>query len=62
MEMIPEWAVPFDLRDRAGNRTTETAVSNLQARQVHLDRVRKPAAGSLGRGSLGTDRTLAARG
>ena len=33
----------------AGDRARETAVSALQARQVHLDWMREPAAGSLGR-------------
>jgi hypothetical protein len=50
IEMIPECGrTSFTLRDRAGKRKRETAVSALQARQLHLEKVREPATGSLGR-------------
>ena len=50
IEMIPECGrTSLTLRDRAGKRKRETAVSALQARQLHLEKVREPATGSLGR-------------
>jgi hypothetical protein len=50
MEMIPECGrTSLTCETCAGDRARDTAVRAPQARQAHLEKVREPAAGSLGR-------------
>ena len=63
IEMIPgRGRTSLTCETCAGDRARETAVSTLQARQVHLDWMREPRGWQPGPGWLGTDRTRAARG
>jgi hypothetical protein len=63
IEMIPGCGrTSLTCETCAADRARETAVSALQARQVHLDWMGEPADWQPGPGWLGTDRTRAARG